>query len=66
MAVRKVGSGTKEWADRISKRARDCGFVPTVKMTGRSGGSIHGTPIYTVYAKQDKRTKVHDYMKLFT
>lgn len=63
MAIRKVGSGTKEWANRIAKRARECGFVPTIK---KSKPNAYGTPLYTVYARQNKKAKVHDYIKLFT
>jgi hypothetical protein len=63
--VRKVGEGTKDWANRTAKKARSCGFVPTIKQTNWSPPSAYGNT-YGVYVRQNKKAKVHDYMRLFT
>lgn len=62
--VRKVGEGNKDWANRTAKEARKCGFVPTIKQTGKSPPSPYGNR-FGVYVRQNKKAKEHDYMRLF-
>jgi hypothetical protein len=61
--IRKVGEGNKDWADRMAKKARVCGFVPTIKQTNWSPPSAYGNS-FGVYIRQNKKSKVHDYYTL--